>query len=71
MKFDNINFIIITTFAILVNFSLTQTSNSTLLLSDYNYTGFLGLGWGTFSVILAIGLGVLICIYGSSTQSPT
>jgi len=71
MKSSKLIFPLIITFAVLINYSLTQNSNSTLLLSDYSYAGFLGLGWGTFSVIFAIGIGVLICIYGSSTQSPT
>ena len=44
---------------------LTNTTNS-----DYSYSGTLGMGWGTISVIIAIVFGILTCIYGSSTQAP-
>ena len=47
---------------------ISQSSNSTS--DNYSFNGFIGIGWGTFAVIVAIVLGVLICIFGSSTTFP-
>lgn len=44
--------------------------NNKVSISDYQYTGSLGLGAGTIAVIIFMGFGLLICIYGLSTEYP-
>lgn len=44
--------------------------NNKVTREDYEYSGALGLGAGTIAVIAFMIIGVLICIFGISTEYP-
>ncbi len=44
--------------------------NNKVSRADYEYSGALGLGSGTIAVIAFMIIGVLICIFGISTEYP-
>lgn len=66
IKLLTINLLIINTLSQTTNKTIISLSNSNSVI-NLEYDGILGIGWGVFSIIISLIVGLILCIYGFAT----